>query len=318
MPELPEVESIRLSLLPNVLDRIISEVVCTRPELIILRSKELVSFNILSACRITGLKRRGKYLLWFLRYEAELAPAFASSLSNGSVLIMAMHLRMTGRCLYFGEHKCFLALDPHTHITLKLSEIHKTNGHVFLESAGELRWQDVRRFGRWELFTKEDFSVWEKGPNSLGKEPFDSELDPFYLQAFAKKHARLNLAQVLLDQRCIAGLGNIYVQEILFKARLAPQTPAAALTEFEWQGILEVMRPILEEAIREGGTSFSDYLDANGMAGRYQKQLLVYGRAKASCPSCAQPLQKERVAGRTMTFCPACQPLKQGKAQQRV
>ena len=87
-----------------------------------------------------------------------------------------------------------------------------------------------------------------------------------------------------------------------------------------WQGLTfgAIVVAVMVIADYRRNTSFSDYLDANGMAGRYQKQLLVYGRAKASCPSCAQPLQKERVAGRTMTFCPACQPLKQGKAQQRV
>lgn len=318
MPELPEVESIRLSLLPNVHDKIISGVVCERPELIILRSPEIESFDILSACRITGLKRRGKYLLWFLRYEAELAPALKPALSNGSVLILAMHLRMSGRCLFFGEHKCFLPLDPHTHITLKLSEGYKTNGHVYLQPAGELRWQDVRRFGRWELFTKSGFSAWDKGPNSLGKEPFDLTLDPRCLQAFAKKHARLNVAQVLLDQRCIAGLGNIYVQEILYLARLSPHTSVAALSEQDWQVILDVMRTLLDEAIRAGGTSFSDYVDANGARGQYQKKLQVYGRAKAACFSCGQPLHKEAVAGRNMSFCPNCQLLKQGKAHPSV
>ncbi len=318
MPELPEVESVRRSLLPKVIDKIITSVDCMRPEIIILRSPEFKSADALVGCSIKSIERGGKYLLWHLEKPREKKQdeqpknqVHNQTPNNSQALTLAMHLRMTGRCLFVDARE-IRPKENHTHITLSLAN------PVTNEDIGEIRWQDVRRFGRWELFSTVDYANWDKGPKQLGKEPFDPSCDAQYLQQFSKRHDKLKLAQVLLDQRCIAGLGNIYVQELLYQQRLSPLCPAWALTKKDWERLIDGMRLMLAEAIEKRGTSFSDYVDANGHLGNYQEQLKVYGRIGLPCFSCGKPLQASILSGRRMAFCQACQKLKRGKKTKRV
>lgn len=356
MPELPEVESVRQSLLAKVKNKIIVSFTCERPEILLLRAEEIKNADVLPYRRIEDIERRGKYLLWRLsELIQDLAKSGTDSANKDNIctgnaidgkigidsannidnkkLILLMHLRMTGRCLYYPEALKGEALAAHTHIRMGLAEFDDNCSTKIksilteqvdpqtslkpaqLQPAGEIRWQDVRRFGRWELFTEESFESWDKGVAALGLEPFAEALNAQYLQQFSRKHAKLKLAQVLLDQRCIAGLGNIYVQELLYLTRFSPLSQAAALSLRDWEKIRVAMRVLLSEAIAARGTSFSDYVDGDGLSGRFQERLHVYGRKGEACRSCGKPLQAAVLSGRRMAFCPHCQKLKEVRAK---
>ena len=225
--------------------------------------------------RITGLRRRGKYLL--------------IDLASGAILVI--HLRMSGRL-------GVVAAESQEPVHLRAA--------LLLDDGMALRFVDMRKFGRIYVLTGAselaDLLV------NVGPEPLEDELT---LAAFRERLAqrRTRLKALLLDQRFLAGLGNIYVDEALFRAGLHPLRSAAELTARETARLYEACRMALTVAINNGGTTFRSYRDGWGRRGRHRELLLVYDRQDQPCYVCGGEIEKLRVAGRGTHLCPVCQPL---------
>jgi formamidopyrimidine-DNA glycosylase len=272
VPELPEVESIRLTLAQNILGKTILEAEVFWPPAAI-SLPDLDFGELVKGKTIESINRRGKYLL--------------INLSKG--LTMIVHFRMTGRLIYYPEKQ---PVAKHTHVILHLVE-------------GELHYSDVRKFGRIQLVpTHKAFEV--SSLAKLGPEPLDESFAFDKLgQRLARKKSTLKAA--LLDQRVIAGLGNIYADEALFRAGIYPGRKTDSMKVSEVILLYNSICEILTEGINAGGTSFRDYRDANGQKGQFQENLMVYGRAGLKCKECGEILMKEKIAGRTTVYCPNCQ-----------
>lgn len=274
MPELPEVEVIRLGLLPHLQGQQITGIYCGEKRLRLAMPCALLEQWLRNAL-IKDLKRRGKYLL----IETD----------NKATLII--HLGMSGRLGLFPIHS---ARHRHDHFGLVL---HNTL---------ELRFNDTRRFGSIQIVTPDNY------PNlpplaGLGPEPFSTEFSTGYLlsKAAGRKQPIKNL---LMDSRIVAGIGNIYASEILFASRISPITPVTTLSPTQWQTVIAKTRLILKQAIACGGTTIADYVNSSGQPGYFQNELRVYGRKNLPCARCATPILKTVMAGRATYHCPCCQP----------
>lgn len=269
MPELPEVESVRRSLEPQLVGRIIEDVVVLFAGSV---SGDVQSFReSLTGQRLSGIERFGKYLVF----------GFAS----GAGLVM--HLRMTGQAVVKSATE---PLDRHCRL------------RFVLDDERELRFHDVRKFGRVAFVPdRRDLS----GCFALGPEPLTADFSVDALAAALKGKAAVK--SVLLDQRKIAGLGNIYADESLFRAGIHPQRPASSLSAEEIERLHAAIEATLREAIEHGGTTFRNYVQGDGRAGGYRDHLRVYGRYGETCIRCGTALRRIRVVGRGTTYCPACQ-----------
>jgi len=272
MPELPEVESIKRTLAKNVLGKRIADAKVIWPSAVIsVPGKNFI--ELIKNRTIEDLGRRGKYLLLHLD-------------NNYSLIV---HFRMTGRLIYYKEKG---AVDKHTHV-------------VFYLEQGELHYSDIRKFGRIQVVSTPNIHA-VPFLAKLGPEPLDETFNFIVLgQQLAKK--RGNIKAALLDQTVLAGLGNIYTDEALFKAGILPQRNVESLKVSEIILLYDSICEVLKEGIKAGGTSFRDYRDADGNKGLFQESLMVYGRAGQDCKICGQKLSKVKVAGRTTVYCPGCQ-----------
>lgn len=214
-----------------------------------------------------SVERRGKYILM----EAE------------GGLVLGFHLRMSGRLLY-REGPPFPGQHLHLHLAL-------TRGHL-------LFW-DPRKFGRCYLLSPGSPAPWD----GLGPDPFDA--GEAVLAEWRRRRAPIKA--LLLNQKILSGVGNIYADEALFRAGIRPGRPGMSLSPKEAEGLLQALREVMEEALLWGGTTFRHFQDALGEEGRFARRLSVYGRKGEPCPRCNTPLQRDVVAGRGSTFCPACQ-----------
>lgn len=278
MPELPEVETIRRQLAPAIEGARITTVEVLDAKWTTPRGAAAFE-RALAGRSIEEFARRGKY--------------FLARLDNGSTL--ALHLRMTGNLLLLGGDA---AAPPHL------------RGRIWLESKrgrelGSIAFTDPRRFGTAELFEQqaalEDFLAARLGP-----EPFSDEFDGSVLFAATRKR-KTPIKAILLDQRVVAGVGNIYADEALHRAELAPQRRAARLTRAQAQLLSETVRDALGAGIDAKGASIDDFRDAYGVMGSFQDQFLVHRREGLACPRCDGTVKKIRCAGRGTYFCPGCQ-----------
>jgi len=224
----------------------------------------------LAGQRILGLKRRGKYLVF--------------ALSGGGSLII--HLRMTGRLMIVNSDD---ELDKHDHLIFELDD------------GRELRFNNMRKLGRVYLVDDEDEIV-----GKLGPEPLDADFTPADFAALLSGR-RGKIKSLLLNQQFMAGVGNIYADEALFAARVHPERLADTLTAGEIECLYHAIRQVLAQGIQNRGTTFSDYLDADGKKGRNQENLRVFRRASQPCPRCRTPIERTVVGGRGTYFCPRCQ-----------
>jgi formamidopyrimidine-DNA glycosylase len=271
LPELPEVETIRRGLEAGVRGRRVVKVAVLSPRAVGGAAQCFAA--ALAGERVASLGRRGKYLLF--------------GLDGGGAMVG--HLRMTGRLRLVRAGD---PVAPHTRLVWSLS------------GGRELRFEDVRQFGRfWYVAPGEDLP---RGLRELGPEPLGEE---FRAEHLARRLVgrRAPLKALLLDQRVVAGLGNIYVDEALFRARLAPTRPAGGLAAEELERLCAAIRHVLEDALRRGGTTLRDYQDARGRPGGYGECLMVYGRQGQPCRACGAEVVKVRVAGRGTHLCPRCQ-----------
>ncbi len=271
MPELPEVETIRRELAPQVVGRRVEAVDLMWPPVVARPDPDLFR-RILVGRQVQALRRRGKYLIW--------------DLDAGWHLIL--HLRMTGQVYV---HPASVPPDRHTRAVVRLDD------------GKAVHYRDVRKFGRFYLVQDEALVV-----GGLGPEPLDPAWTPEVLfQALQGRRAPIKA--VLLDQRVVAGLGNIYADEALFLARLSPWRPAGSLTWAEVQRLHGAIRQVLAEALDARGTSMRSYVPPSGRRGTYQQRRRVYRRTGEPCPCCGTPIVRERLSGRSTHYCPACQPL---------
>jgi formamidopyrimidine-DNA glycosylase len=273
MPELPEVETVRRTLKELILHKQIQLVSIFWPK-IIKKPLEVEQFSdALVGQTILDIKRRGKFLLFYTE-----------------IYTLVSHLRMEGRYALSESNE---PVDKHTHVIF-----HFTDG-------SELRYRDVRKFGTMHLFKKGDeFST---PPLSLlGPEPLD---DTFDINQFSAKLAnkKRNIKSVLLDQTVVVGLGNIYVDEALFKARIHPERMAQSLSQPEVLTLYEQIVDTLSEAVKKGGSTVRTYVNSQGQMGMFQLEHNVYGRKGEDCKVCGTPLVKTVVGGRGTVFCPNCQ-----------
>lgn len=272
MPELPEVETIRRSLLPLVQGAEIETVQVFLAKAVRPAPAEFAAG--LTGRRITGIERRGKYLLF--------------QLDNGQCL--TIHLRMAGRLVWQSRTT---PLAKHTTLVINFRD------------GKSLHFVDPRKFGTAVLFPP---AAPPAGLTALGLEPLTTEKEKL-LAVLEKAAARRSgpVKGLLLDQRVLAGLGNIYADEVLFAAGISPLRPAREVTRAEWEKLYGCMVAILNKALVHRGTSQRDYVDGRGEAGEFQHYLQVYGRKKETCFACGAPLVYARVAGRGTHYCPTCQ-----------
>ncbi len=273
MPELPEVETVRATIAPLLAGRRLEHVEIHDGRLTRPDDPHEVAAELVGE-RVSGVERRGKYLV--VRFE------------SGRVLLI--HLRMTGS-VRSGE----LADDPYRRALVRLDD----GSHV--------AYRDVRRFGTWLLLEPGELDPYLAV--RLGEEPLGSAFTPKALAARLATR-RAPVKAVLLDQRTLAGLGNIYVDEALWRARIHPLTPARNLVPNEVRRLHRAIRKALEVGIARQGSTLRDYRQPDGASGSMQHEFKVYGRGGEPCERCGTPIEKlQRVGGRGTWFCPVCQPL---------
>ncbi|MBI0121711.1 DNA-formamidopyrimidine glycosylase [Lactobacillus sp. M0398] len=272
MPEMPEVETVRRTLLPLIKGKTIKEVTVWYPKIITGDAKEFA--RQLTGKKIENIDRYAKYLL--------------IRLSNN--LTIVSHLRMEGK---YRLVKINTKKDKHDHVQI-----------VFQDNSA-LRYNDVRKFGRMQLI-KTGTEREKTGIGKLGVEPNSAAFTVSYLQnGLARK--KKNIKNTLLDQSIVAGLGNIYVDEVLWETKIHPLSQANTIPAEKISQLHDNINSLIELAIAERGTTIHTYLDANGKTGGFQKMLQVYGHKGEPCVRCGTPLEKIKVNGRGTTFCPKCQ-----------
>ena len=275
MPELPEVETVRQSLLDRVIGRHIIDLrVGDFPGVIGTESPETVRARI-AGRRFQDIRRRGKYLFFDLDDDT-------------SIMV---HLRMTGK----------LSLVPASR-----EELRHQRAALVLDNGQDLRFSDQRKFGRVLHLHPADVAALDA---RIGVEPLGDHFTPEWLQArLARRTGKIKA--VLLDQGLVGGLGNIYVDEALFAAGIHPERVAKTLTLAELAQLVAAIRKVLVAALARRGTTFSSFEDADGQGGGYGVNLQVYGKGgKGRCARCAGPLLRLTVGGRGTSYCPTCQPL---------
>ena len=272
MPELPEVETVRQGLKKLLLGRIIKRV-CVYYDGIIEYPSVLEFTSNIENQKINDIDRFGKWLIFVL-----------------DDYYLLSHLRMEGKYFIKGASD---ELNKHEHVVFKL------------DNDSELRYMDVRKFGKMHLIPKD--KIKDIGPLiDLGLEPWDKKLDISYLRD-KYKNKKLPIKSVLLDQSIIVGIGNIYADEILFLAKINPYTRAMDLDENDLFNIIKYTRKVLERAISEGGTTIRSYSSVNGVHGLFQQELNVHSREGEQCPSCGNKIVKVKIGGRGTYYCEKCQ-----------
>lgn len=275
MPELPEVETVKKVLKKRVVGKTISGIDVYVEKII--KQPELLTFiNNLSGETITDVRRRGKYLF-----------------IDTTNYTLVSHLRMEGK-YFFQQEK--LENTKHDCVIFNFSD----------DTA--LVYNDTRRFGTMELVALHDEGVL-KGITKLGVEPNEEALTVEYIKShIGRKNTKVKL--FLLDQTTITGLGNIYVDEILYKAKIHPETPITHLDDNDFTNIIKFTNIIIQHAINSGGTTVKTFSIDGVVDGKFQLELEMYGRKGEECYTCNTTIEKIKVGGRGTCFCPRCQEIK--------
>ena len=269
MPELPEVQTVIATLEKQMGHPVITGIRVIYPRILANKSPEDFS-AILKGQKIESYGRRGKFLLFTL-----------------TDYLLIAHLRMEGKFYYFHQPS-----EPykHTHLVIELDN-------------GQLHYNDVRKFGRFYLYQKGEEPACLR---ELGPEPFSEQLTADYLKKYCR-NSHTAIKSQLLDQGMIAGIGNIYANEICFACHLDPCHPAGFISLDKWEEIIQQTRRILGEAIEAGGTTIRSYTSSLGVTGLFQQNLYVQSRQGEDCRVCGTPIEKTRVNGRGTYYCPSCQ-----------
>ncbi len=273
MPEFPEIEAIKRVIEPQIQGLAIEQVTVNRPEVLAHPSADEFCTRITGQF-FTEIDRRGKFLILCL--------------SSGDKVVL--HLRMTG-CLLVTPAD--YPEEKHTHLVFHLS------------GGRELRFSDTRRFGRFWLLRQGEADTYT-GMEKLGAEPFDPGFSGEYLSTRLGKRKKA-IKECLLEQSVIAGIGNIYSDEILFAARVHPARPASTLTTEEWNRLASVIPERLAFFAEKNKTTPEEYLAAKGQDYRNTPFLQVYGHGGEPCPACGETLCRTVIGGRSSVYCPTCQ-----------
>jgi len=274
MPELPEVETVRRTLNQLIVGKQIERVTVSLPR-IIQRPDDVLQFaHLLEGHTFQQVERRGKFLRMVL---------------DGLVLVS--HLRMEGR---YGLYRSDEPVEKHTHVIFHFTD------------QTELRYKDVRQFGTMHLFNPgQEF---EMAPlNKLGLEPLDEQFTFEKFRAVIGKRAT-HIKPTLLNQAYVVGIGNIYVDEALFRAGIHPEQKANTLSSEQLERIYHAVIVTLQEAVDAGGSSIKSYVNGQGEMGMFQQYLKIYGRKDEPCVTCGTAVVKTIVGGRGTHYCPSCQP----------
>ncbi|MEW6427233.1 MAG: bifunctional DNA-formamidopyrimidine glycosylase/DNA-(apurinic or apyrimidinic site) lyase [Thermodesulfobacteriota bacterium] len=272
MPELPEVEVIRRGLAPHVVGRRVTGVHFSTKKLRLPVERGRMR-RTLPGAGIAGVGRRGKYLL----------------LETDTGAVLVVHLGMSGR---LGLFAATAPVATHDHFRLSLDD------------GMEIRFNDPRRFGCLQLAA--DREQCDALFAELGPEPLEEEFSGIYLAARAAGRSQ-PVKSFLMDSRTVVGIGNIYASEILHAACIRPETAIGTVTAAGWRRLAEESKKVLTEAIRQGGTTISDYVNASGEPGYFQNVLQVYGRGGEPCHRCGSRIERTVMAGRATYFCRRCQ-----------
>ena len=272
MPELPEVETIVAGLRPKLTGLVIQDIRVFLPSLV--RKDRNFRLQRIQGKRIDSVRRRGKMIL----VECQ------------DRLYLIFHLKMTGRLFWTPRQT---PLDKHTHLVVS-----------FRGRADEIRFRDVRKFGYLRCLEASDPLECPE-LHGLGPEPLDLDLESFS-RLFQGRKGRLK--SLLLNQTFLAGIGNIYADESLWRAKIHPKRIASRIAPKDLQTLIEAAGEVMTEALAAGGTSFDDlYVNVNGESGYFERGLAVYGRRGEPCPRCATPIRREAFMNRSSHFCPTCQ-----------
>ncbi|MFM7676367.1 MAG: DNA-formamidopyrimidine glycosylase [Synechococcus sp.] len=281
MPELPEVETVRRGLEQRTLGCPFSRVEVLLPRTIAAPAAPELFCEALRGSRVHRWRRRGKYLLGTLQDGV-----------GEEAGTWGVHLRMTGQFLWLQA-----PLPPCRHTRVRL--------HT--EAGVELRFLDTRTFAQmWWVPPEQAEEEVITGLQRLGPEPFSESFTAAYLQQ-ALAGSQRPIKNALLDQRLVAGVGNIYADESLFTAGIRPHTPAGTLRAPQLQRLRDALVQVLHTSIGAGGTTFSDFRDLTGTNGNYGGEAWVYRRGGEPCRRCGTALRRERLAGRSTHWCPRCQ-----------
>ncbi len=272
VPELPEVETIRRDLEPLVTGRRVTGIEVDEATVRLLAGAPIEALRASLVGRtFTAVGRRGKYLLL--------------AMDDGRVL--AAHLRMTGR-LVWRAHDA--PPEPYE------------RARITLDNGYDVRWADLRKFGTWRIVESADQVV-----QKLGPEPIDEGYSLEQLRN-ALRGRTAAVKTVLLDQRRVAGLGNIYVDEALYAAHIRPDTPAGWVSAAALRRLFVTSRTVLERGIENRGASFKDYVDGQGNQGSQHMHVQVFRRTGKPCYACGTPIARTVIGGRATHYCPRCQP----------
>ena len=272
MPELPEVETVRKTLKNMILGRKITSIDVHYSKII--KDLNVKDFKLkLVGKTFKDIQRYGKYLIFVL-----------------DDIALISHLRMEGK--YFLKNQSE-KLEKHEHIIFNFDD------------GGSLRYHDVRKFGTMDLRNLEDIHT-TNPIHKLGLEPFDDKMSVPYLKSKLQKRSTA-IKTCLLDQHIVTGLGNIYVDEVLFLSKLNPKLSAANLKSNDYKNIIENSRNVLNKAIKLGGTTIRSYTSSLGVTGLFQNELNVHTKKGEPCPVCNTTIEKTKVNGRGTYFCPICQ-----------
>jgi len=295
MPELPEVETIVRDLRKKIIGRKIISVWFDAPKLI-KKPKIAIFEKEIKGLKIEDVRRRAKNILIYLNPEK----------------ILLVHQKMTGHLLYgkwaikkIGNHK------SKTQSLIAGAMQEKVNDYIhlifYLDNGWQLALSDLRKFAKVVLGSKEEIENLDE-LKSLGPEPLEKGFDfQTFKEAIQKKNGKIK--QVLMDQNVIAGIGNIYSDEILWMAGIHPFKPTNRLRPQELKKIFQAMKKILKEALNLRGISISDFRDPEGRKGYYAEHRRVYQREGQKCPRCGGIIKRIKLAGRSAHFCPKCQKL---------
>lgn len=284
MPELPEVETIAQDLNKSLVGLSVKEIK-------ILGGHKVVKTPLVSLRKILYKKK--------LKRVFRRAKMVVFDFDKHYLLV---HLKMTGQLIYLGGRS--LAAGGHPIIS---TGVQVPNKHTVLEitlNKGKLYFNDVRKFGWLKLLDKNEFIELDK---RTGQEPLEQGFTLSFFAAILKRRAGLNIKAALLEQKHFVGIGNIYADEILFKAKVKPARKVASLTKEEIKKIYQATVYILRLSIKHRGTTFRDYTDAAGLKGKFINYLKVYGRSGLECRQCSAKILKDKVAGRGTHWCDNCQ-----------
>ena len=271
MPELPEVETVRRGLEKLILGKKISSVEIRYPKMI---KTDLDQFQKeLPGQLVKSMGRRGKYLLFYLTDK-----------------VLISHLRMEGKYFYYPDQ---VPERKHAHVL------------IHFEDGGTLVYEDVRKFGTMELLAPELLDAYFVS-KKLGPEPTEQDFDLEIFRGFLKK-SKKPIKSHLLDQTLVAGLGNIYVDEVLWRAKVHPASPSQSLTRAEATAIHEQTIEVLGQAVEKGGSTIRTYTNAFGEDGTMQEFHQVYDKTGEACSRCGAIIEKIQLGGRGTHFCPKCQ-----------